>query len=364
MEKLLITLVALAVSVTACKAQIKAPVGIFSLTKGDDANVGNDPGWTNSNLSGVAVRATFAFVNSGGPGSYTWTNINHAQTAADKNHKAWAISFDASQAPAWIYGSTGNVAPFNLYDSTTPCTQDGQQIPAPWDNNFQSIWSALAQKAAARYGNDPYLAYITFSGLGQSVESYLAKNSCEDTEADNDGFPDAWITAAHTIIGDWIVPWGQGYGIICFLATGQPTTGDGTTTMTTVANYGLNHYPNYFGLKSCGLGNNYPNNGYFPHTTVAISGIGDNTSGCWVVYQLVGTVLGTGESLYSMLNNGLSNNANAIEVYTEDANDPQKQTVVAEFNQDLITASGYSYLERNRKLLIAKTQPKLENKRH
>ena len=48
-----------------------------------------------------------------------------------------------------------------------------EPMPLPWDPIFQQKWGAFIQALAARYGNNPNVAYVVMGGPGRRQEAYF-----------------------------------------------------------------------------------------------------------------------------------------------------------------------------------------------
>jgi len=48
-----------------------------------------------------------------------------------------------------------------------------EPMPLPWDPIFQAKWGAFVQELAARYGNNPTVAYVVIGGPGRREESFF-----------------------------------------------------------------------------------------------------------------------------------------------------------------------------------------------
>jgi hypothetical protein len=144
-------------------------------------------------------------------------------------------------------------------------------MPLPWDPIFQQKWGAFVQALAARYGNNPNLAYVVMGGPGRRQEAYFCF-----TDYDMDYFINTlgglpkWEQGVKWIIDQY----GTYFPNTPFLmATADPIpTPEGDDSLKAVVDYGVAQYPgNHFGIMSCGL--QYPdgpNNGSVGATYVPL----------------------------------------------------------------------------------------------
>ncbi len=128
-----------------------------------------------------------------------------------------------------------------------------EPMPLPWDPIFQQKWRAFIQALAARYGNNPNVAYVTMGGPGRRRESYFCF-----TPYDMDYFINTLGGLPNWELGvKWIIDqYGTYFPNTPFiLAMANPIpTDDGDASLDAVVAYGAAQYPgNHFGVMSCGL---------------------------------------------------------------------------------------------------------------
>ena len=73
-------------------------------------------------------------------------------------------------------------------------------MPTPWDPVLLTKELAFLQAFAARYGNDPSLAGVMIGGLGQVMETYVARTPADSAILNPLGGVPAWIAAGQTLI--------------------------------------------------------------------------------------------------------------------------------------------------------------------
>src|SRR5438876_1300674 len=198
-----------------------------------------------------------------------------------------------------------------------------EPMPLPWDPIFQQKWGAFIQAFAARYGNNPNVAYVVMGGPGRRQESYFCF-----TDYDMDYFNNTLGGLPNWELGvQWIIDqYGTYFPNTPFmLAMGDPIpTSDGDASFEAVVRYGMAQHPgNHFGVMSCGL------QAYGP---------GPNSNGAEFIPLLCPTsTVGfqfyirqgedidpvTGRFMLDLgLERGFNFGAHFIEVYSSDCNDP------------------------------------------
>src|SRR5438876_5364011 len=133
-----------------------------------------------------------------------------------------------------------------------------EPMPLPWDPIFQQKWGAFIQAFAARYGNNPNLAYVVMGGPGRRQEAYFCF-----TDYDMDYFNNTLGGLPNWELGvKWIIDqYGTYFPNTPFmLAMGDPIpTSDGDASLEAMVGYGMAQHPgNHFGVMSCGLQSNGP----------------------------------------------------------------------------------------------------------
>jgi len=198
-----------------------------------------------------------------------------------------------------------------------------EPMPLPWDPIFQQKWGAFIQALAARYGNNPNLAYVVMGGPGRRQESYFCFTPYDMDYFNNTlgGLPN-WEAGVEWIIDQY----GTYFPNTPFmLAMGDPIpTSDGDASLEAAVWYGMAQHPgNHFGVMSCGL------QAYGP---------GPNSNGAEFIPMLSPTstvgfqfYIRQGEAIDPVtgrfnldlgLERGIGFGAHFIEVYSHDCDDP------------------------------------------
>jgi len=213
-----------------------------------------------------------------------------------------------------------------------------EPMPLPWDPIFQQKWGAFIQALAARYGNNPNLAYVVMGGPGRRQEAYFCF-----TDYDMDYFINTLGGLPNWELGvKWIIDqYGTYFPNTPFmLAMGDPIpTSDGDASLEAVVGYGMAQHPgNHFGVMSCGL------QAYAP---------GPNSNGAEFIPLLSPTstvgfqfFIRQGEDIdpatgrFNLdlgLERGFNFGAHFIEVYPSDCNDPVLAPVLTTWGAVLTT---------------------------
>lgn len=167
------------------------PKGIIRLLNVDSARPDRFSAWTNPNLSGMRVRPHWSDVQPG-PSTYDWSKIDQILSLGAQYNKSIGLSVAAGiYAPQWIYGAGATCYTLSDHSGT---------MPLPWDNAFANQWQTFIRKLGARYDGNPALKYVVISGLGQSIETFLAKTPADAEALTALGGPTAWVRAAKQII--------------------------------------------------------------------------------------------------------------------------------------------------------------------
>src|SRR5437667_8040680 len=197
-------------------------------------------------------------------------------------------------------------------------------MPLPWDPIFQQKWGAFIQALAARYGNNPNLAYVVMGGPGRRQEAYFCF-----TPDDMDYFNNTLGGLPNWELGvKWIIDqYGTYFPNTPFmLAMANPIpTDDGQNSLEAVVAYGAAQYPgNHFGVMSCGL--QYPD-GPDPNAngSIEIPLLSPTSTVGYCFYGPQGPYTDpvTGRFMLDLgLERGFNFGSHFIEVYSSDCNDP------------------------------------------
>ena len=168
------------------------PAGIVRLFSVNVARPENSRSWTNPNIDGMRIRPIWSDVQ---PGSATfdWSDIDQLLDLATQHGKFIGLSVSAGTCtPQWVYNA--GAMKYHLQDGS------GLSMPIPWDPVFQTKWLAFVRTMGQRYDGNPALGYVVISGLGQFIETFLARTTADNNALTALGGPPAWEAAAKQII--------------------------------------------------------------------------------------------------------------------------------------------------------------------
>ena len=291
------------------------PAGIIRLFS-TDANPENSPSWTNPSLDGMRIRPDWSEIQ---PSSSTfqWSTIDAVLNLGTLHGKTIGMSVAAGiPTPQWVYDA--GATRYQLQDGS------GLSMPIPWDATFQTKWFAFVRAMGQRYDANPALGYIVISGLGQYVETGLAKTSADVAALTALGGTTAWVGAAKQIIASYA----EAFPTTPFFITAATPfyNEDGESALQQVIDWGVATYPGRFGIMNASLNADsttvyYPNLAvYTYHTTQPVG------------FQLLcaeedhGRLGGT---LSQALTQGVLLGGKFIEIYQQDADKSSNQTMLA-----------------------------------
>ena len=171
---------------------------------------------------------------------FDWTQLDAASALAQANGKQWTVGVAWGIAcPKWVYDA-----------GAVPVTLSDGVMPTPWDPVLMSAELNFIDAFATRYGHDPSLAGVVMGGLGQVMETYVARTSSDVATLTPLGGIPAWTDAAHTIISAFAeaLP-----GKAVILTAARPfTTDQGDDALMEIGNWAAATYPN-FGVMCASL---------------------------------------------------------------------------------------------------------------
>ncbi|MBA3608991.1 MAG: hypothetical protein H0W43_10885 [Chthoniobacterales bacterium] len=293
------------------------PAGIVRLFSTNVAKPGNDPSWSNLNLDGMRLRPTWSDVQ-GTSGVFDWSSIDTVVALATDHSKMIGLSVGAGVfAPQWVYDA--GAYKYGIQDGS------GLSMPLPWDAAFFASWSTFIRAMGSRYDANPTLAYIVISGLGQNVETYLAKTPADAASLTLLGGPTAWKEAAKKIIAVYA----EAFPTTPFFITAAKPfdSADGLAALQDLIEWGVATYPGRFGIMNASLNAHsstiyYPNLAVYNHHTTQPVGFQMLCSASLDPVRLGGT-------LDMALSQGVGLGAHFVELYQSDADNPGYQTVLA-----------------------------------
>lgn len=275
------------------------PKGIFKLMPVQGGAQGKTVTITTADFSllasGLAVRQAWEDLELV-QGSPNWSFFDNAVACAQAANQKVALSLIAgATSPPWLNPIV------KLLTLTGNDAKRGATMPAPWDPVYLSHWTQIIAEFGARYNGNPYVAYVTATGMGQAEECYLLDDPGDISQWD---FGD-WNVACETIIGAYA----QAFTVTAFVVTwGKPVAMPGWDSI--MQNV---YYLNYnFGFKADALSSTFPNLSTTEGQT-ALNVMAE--AGYPVVMQEVSA---QGANLAAALANGAALGATAFEVYPAD----------------------------------------------
>jgi Beta-galactosidase len=301
--------------------------GIFDLLPGDTVkepvnDLAGKPCWNNPNIAGVVLRTDWAKIEPS-ENAYDWTYLDTGVARAQASNKKIAISVQAGiNSPEWIYtlGAQGIKIPG--YGT----------MPLPWDSVFQKNWASLVKQLGARYDGVSVVAYVTMGGPGRTEQLYVCTSPYSVRDFNRDGGTEAWTQAAEAIMEMYAAAFPNTPFLYAY---GSPDAHPKSSVpFSNVISYGVNKYPERFGIKSDAL---HPKMSPSFWPNVYIPALSSSTT---VGYQMLKEFAGStvdGGTLREALNSGVSKKAHFIEVYNRDCDDQKEQRTISEANKDLLS---------------------------
>jgi hypothetical protein len=300
--------------------------GLFYLLKSYDGtsyDLTNDPCWTNTATQGVAVRTQWMALEKS-DGVFDWSYTDQAAALAIQHKKKWSLLVTAGvSSPAWLKTAGAQGMMVNAGSGAI------MWMPLPWDTVFQAKWGAFVRALAARYKSNPYLTYVVMGGPGRRAESFFVTDQADiDTFHSLGGLP-KWQAGVQWIADLYASVFPKTYFILD-LGSPEPTTA-GQTTLQAVCDYGAQHYPGRFGVKSDGLAANYPPN------AIGATEVAKLSPTTLVGYQFGLPQKGDVAGMSSSLANAEKYGAHFVEVYSGDCTDPSQASALRDASTAILS---------------------------
>jgi hypothetical protein len=318
------------------------PAGIVNLNNGQITpqntigNLAKHP-WGNPNVSGMRVKTLWDYTQPAAA-TYSWTGIDEALRLASVYHKFIGLSVTAGvNTPQWVYDSGATRYPL----------RDGSNLvmPLPWEDAFLNPWLAFVHELGARYDGNPNLQYVVISGLGQTMETYLAKTPADASALTALGGQTAWVAAGKRIIAAYA----EAFPTTPFFLTmampfpstdPRPKWDLSFLAEQELVNWALATYPGRFGLMTACL-NAHSNTGFWPNAVIYSYQAVQPTGFQMLAANIKDNGLRNMGTLNQALSNGVQLGGNFVEVYEGDVNDRRQQVVLASQNLALKAAAGH-----------------------
>ena len=319
-----ISILALAAAISATASsvsdQTKRPAGLIEL----------DRGWTNPHVQGVRIRLGWSDIQPKSATDFNWEPIDSAIVSAQKNHKLLGLSVamlgrkeggGRNAIPAWLTAKQYSL----------PVTRSGNKrsILLPWDPDVQPALLAFVKALCAHV--DGKVDYLAMGGLGAVIESYI----CRDPATIGLTMDEAtakWTASCNAIIDAHA----QNLHSTPFIFTaGKPFRGrPGVQALESVVSAAAKKYPGRFGIMNCTLNAHsapeYPPNelvGEFHETNPVGLQFLTSTEG-FGNHDLGGT-------LAQALDAGIALQAQYIEIYSKDADEPANAATLTTYAEKL-----------------------------
>ncbi len=141
-------------------------------------------------------------------GTYNWQLVDTWLQAEAALGKPTGIRFNSYDGlccgGAWLPQWYTQQRP----DGYVTCTINGQShiVPKYWSASYQQAWSSFIQAAAARYGNDPRVAWVEIS-TGMFGETIPADNEVDACLAANGLTANGWVQTVNAITDMYTSAW-------------------------------------------------------------------------------------------------------------------------------------------------------------
>ena len=196
--------------------------------------------WTNTAVGGVRLRVTIGSVEPA-DGVFDWTQLDAASALAQANGKQWTVGVIwGVGCPQWVYDS--GAVPVKLTDGV---------MPTPWDPVLLAKELAFIRAFAARFGGDPSLAGVMIGGLGQVMETYVARTPEDSAILNPLGGVTAWVAAGQTVISAFAEAL-PNKSVILTAAVPFPNSDSGDDALNELGTWAAATYPN-FGVMCASL---------------------------------------------------------------------------------------------------------------
>ncbi len=230
------------------------PAGIIALFGTDTVeepigDLSDKTAWANPYVDGVRIRTGWNVIQPQKT-TYNWATIDQALSLAKQNGKKVGVSIAAGvSTPQWVYD--GGATKYGLLDGT------GNSMPLPWEPAFQEQWLAFIKMLGERYDGNPALSYICPTGFMQLCIMYLTKTPEDEAKlnalAVQAGYIDlgsAFIPTAEKLIGAFMEAFPT---TAVMLNPTIPFATGGMLAQNTVRDWGINTYPGRLGIMYASL---------------------------------------------------------------------------------------------------------------
>ena len=330
-----------------------APAGIICSVPDEavapTSTLAASPCWTNPNVAGVSVGTHWNLIQPSAPttsgSGIDWSHFDTALQLAKANHKLIGIGVAAgATTPSWVYAAG---APQIAVDEGDAAPTQTESEPA--NAIYQMYWKSVIQEMAARYDNEPNVAYVFMGGPGREFETYYLGDStqiasfsamstatCTDPQNDQaTGAICGWVKGSEQIVDMYA----SAFIHTPFLLVLANPFGDGTATqaqltngqsaLEQLTNYTVNTYPGRAGIRSDGLRADYGTQYAGTETSLL-------TKTTTVGFQMNGAAKSMSGTLAEALQTGVTLGADFVEVFAQDCADPAQASALSTAGPELI----------------------------
>ena len=292
------------------------PAGIVRLFNIRLPRPENDRSWTNPNIDGMRLRPFWSEVQSGSE-TFDWSSIDRLLGLATQHGKFIGLSVGAGTCtPQWVYDA--GAMKYDLQDGS------GLSMAIPWDPVFQTKWLAFVRTMGQRYDGNPALGYVVISGLGQLIETVMARTNADNDALNALGGPPAWEAAAKQIIAAYA----EAFPTTPFFITGSKPflRSETILSLQTVIDWAVATYPGRFGIMNATL-NAHSSANYYPNLAI-YTYYHTQPTGFQMLCSAIQDPKRLGGTLNEALTAGVLLGAKYVELYQGDAEAPQYQTIL------------------------------------
>ena len=299
--------------------------------------------WTDTFISGVALRSTWSDIQTSAGTYYDWSFFDSGLEMAQANNKKISLSVAAGgYCPSWVTSAGAQAINVSVKPNFTT-TSTRKNVVLPSDPIFLQQWTALVQAMGARYDANPNVSYIYIGGAGDYIETVMVKNENDYATFAAAGGLTAWVQGVKRVIDIYAAAFPT---TAIMLAVNNPIdipgsteAAEGQVAVQQVINYGMTAYPGHFGIAGQNLDNNANSatasdgTGYFVNEDISTRADTTPTG----FQMLSGSSLGSSTNVGSALTAGIALGARYIEVHKADCKNSQYTSALTTANLELTT---------------------------
>ncbi len=301
---------------------VKSPHGLF-LVDGD--------AWANPVVDGLRLQIKWADIQPDSEFEWDWSSIDRQVDNAKTCGKQIGVSLVIlSSPPAWLTALPG----VKTYEMSSK-NGEARSIVLPWDPIVQQKIIAFVTQLCLRY--DGVLDYVVMGGLGYNTETQMPDPEDIGLDMTLEETVSAWTRSSNAIIDAY----GANLQATPFIvAASIPLNGtDAPVALSNVLFRAASLYGDRFGIMGWGLSAR-DTNGYLPDALVAQYSP-TNPTGFQILCPAAGDDNGQtlGGTLAEALDAGIALGAKWLEIYAQDANNPDNATTLESARTQLAALS-------------------------